>query len=167
MKYFVILSIALLCCACGSKKITETITEDDIVKAPAQPLIPGKIAMPRACIYKTNGNFNNNVTVGYDRANNTFISFPAPTDVNSDAEPLQLINGWLLSRRGNVNENTAFLKWTYSEYHGFDATPSIPELKEALIPDAFVTEFKLLDMTTSSAQADTAAVNEIIRELGI
>lgn len=121
-------------------------------------------AMPFAYIYKTNGDYNDNVTMRVDRATGQIISYPATTDVGRGSEPMVLTDGWLLDRRGGVGENTVFLKWTYPEYHALESTPSIDELRAAIIEGAHVTAIERLDMTTFDAQADTAAVNRLIRK---
>lgn len=138
----------------------------ETVQAPAQTPLGGKRAMPRAVIYRTNGDYNENVAVGYDRTTGTFITFPAPSDVSVASEPIRLIDGWLLDCRGGISENTAFLKWTYRQYHELKSTPSIEELRQAIIPDARVTRVETLDITNIAAQADTARVNRIIRDSG-
>lgn len=136
----------------------------EIVKAPAQTPLGGKRALPFAVIYRTNGNYDNHVIAQYDRATDTFISFPAPTDVAETSAPLQLVDGWLLDRRGGVSlTNTVFLRWTYAEYHRLEHVPTLNELRDAILPDAKVTAVQRLDMTTYEAQRDTAAVNALIR----
>ena len=119
--------------------------------------------MPFAFIYKTNGDWNANVTASYDSTSGQFISFPAPTDVSVSSEPIKLIDNWLLDIRGGISvENTVFLRWTYPQYSQLNQTPSIEELRAAILPGAKVTEVRRLNMTVFDAQRDTAAVNRII-----
>lgn len=161
--------IALFVTGCSSHKgISENAESNpplEIVKAPVSPRLNGVRAMPFAYIYKTNGNYDNNVCVGYDRQSETFISFPAPSDISTDSAPLKLVDGWLLDRQGGISTNTCFLKWTYQQYHELGSVPDIKTLREAIIPEAKVTEVVRLDMTSFAAQEDTAAVNKIIREM--
>lgn len=131
--------------------------------APSRPIAGGVRAMPFAYIYRTNGNYIDNVTISLNPDTGQPVSYPATTDVGEYSDPMVLADGWLLDRRGGVGLNTVFLKWTYSEYHDLPATPAISEILDSVIPGARVTEVRRLDMTTFAAQADTAAVNRIIR----
>ena len=159
-----ILAAVAVLTACGTpKSVADTATKADRhTEAPNRGR--GVRAMPFAYIYRTNGDYNYHVTVNTDQATGDIVSFPAITDVNIDTAPMVLNDGWLLDRRGGVGKGTAFLKWTYAEYRALPATPRIVELRAAIIPGAHVTEVHRLDMTTFAAQADTAAVNRIIRE---
>ena len=161
--FFICFSALLTFCFC-SCSTPRTSPLPDIIEAPAQPKLGGKRAMPFAYIYKTNGDYDNNVVVSYNRGDGTFISYPAPSDVSSDSSPLQLVDGWLLDRRGGVSDNTAFLRWTYGEYCRLDSTPTLEQLRAAILPDARIIAVQRLDMTTFDAQRDTAAVNKIILE---
>lgn len=138
------------------------------IAAPPQAILAGPVrAMPRAVIYRTNGNWNNNVTVNVDPATGQLISYPATTDVDAESAPLVLRDGWLLDRRGGVNPSTTrFLRYTYARYHGLAQTPSLQQILDSIIPEARVTQTMTLDMTTFKAQTDTAQVNRIISELG-
>ena len=169
--------LSSLAFSCTSSKNVEPVRTDsmdssvssagsdlEIVEAPSPAPIGGKkLAMPRAVIYKTNGNYNDNVKVVLNSRYNTLVYYPATTDVNSDASPMVLADGWLLDRQGGLSMNTAFLKWTYSQYHSLPQTPSPKELIENLLPDAKVTQMITLDMTNTAAQNDTAYVNQLIR----
>ena len=158
--------------SCNAPKHTEQISSNSFVttekqisnKADLDEQTIGAVrAKPFAFIYKTNGNYNDKVTAVYDKSRDMFLSFPDPTDVSPDFAPLELIDGWLLDRRGGVGENTVFLRWTYGEYSKLKSVPSIDELRKAIIPDAKVTEFVRLNMTSFEAQGDTARVNALIR----
>lgn len=135
-------------------------------EATAPKPIGGKVrAFPAAIIYKTNGDYNDHVTINIDRRTGEIISYPGIDDVAADACPIILKGGWLLDRRGGVNpETTAFLRWTYAGYHAFKATPTLAELRAAIIPEARVTVVERLSMTTFDAQTDTAAVNALIEK---
>ncbi len=158
---------------CGSARATAEAPTDQpepvtaTLQAPARPILGGRpiAAKPFAVIYKTNRDLDNHVTIGYDRATRTIISYPAPTDVDTLSAPMHLIDGWLLDRRGGIGDNTAFLRWTYGEYCAMKTVPTLSEIRAAIMPDARVTEVKRLDITTFEAQQDTAAVNAYIRTL--
>lgn len=172
VRIFPTLVIGLTCsiASCGSARNT---TEDALpeavpVSAPPRPMLGGPIvAKPYAVIYKTNSDLDSHVIIGYDRATGTIVSYPAPTDVDLNSEPLHLVDGWLLDRRGGIGANTAFLRWTYAEYMKFKTVPSLAEIRDAILPDARVTEFKRLDMTATEAQRDTTAVNNIIKSFTV
>lgn len=119
--------------------------------------------LPRAVIYRTNGDYDDRVTVTLDATRTTLMSYPAPTDVNADSAPLVVADGWLLDRRGGIGPNTAFLDWSYAEYAAFPSVPSPADIMAHVIADARVTATRALPITASEALADTAVVNEFIR----
>lgn len=119
-------------------------------------------AIPKAVIYRTNGDFNNLVPVTMTPSGKSLLSYPAPSDINGSQLPLQLIDGYLLDRRG-ISAYTAFTKFTYSEYSALPFTPSAKELKDAILPGAEVTEIVRLPITAMAAASDTALCNDYIR----
>lgn len=121
-------------------------------------------ALPKAVIYKTNRDVDNNVTVVLTPDHQNLVSFPAPSDVGAFSTPLHLADGWLLDRRGGIGPNTAFLTYTYSEYAALAETPSSDSIISMLMPEATVTEAYRLDMPLNDALADTAAVNRLIAQ---
>lgn len=147
---------------CGSKKETVKETPEIKFELGAQPVQSQPIqALPKAIVYKMMGDATaENVPVQVS-ASGEIISFPAPSDVRGQ-EPLPMADGYLLDRRG-IGPNSRFTKWTYAEYGALKQTPSISEIKAALIPGARPTNIHVLDMTPSQALSDTAAVNLIIR----
>ena len=104
-----------------------------------------------------NGDYADNVPVGTD-GNGRIISYPAPTDVSTASKPIQLAGGWWLDRRG-VGRHTVFTRFTYEEYAVLPHSPSVAQLREAIIPGARVTAVEELPWTLREAEADTAAVN--------
>ncbi len=128
----------------------------------AQPPRGTSAAMPKAVIYRTNGDYRLNVPITLDASRSSVVSYPAPTDISPDMEPLCLADGWLLDRRG-VSENTAFTTYTYSSYMTLPSAPSPQQLLESVIPSARVVSLKVLPITLSEAVADTTAVNTMIR----
>ncbi|WP_302984414.1 hypothetical protein [uncultured Muribaculum sp.] len=107
-----------------------------------QPVVIGtkkQMAYPKAVIYKTNGNFSNNVPITLSADSKKLISFPAPSDITEQTAPIKLSQGYWLDRRG-ISPNTAFTKFTYRQYAQLKSTPSASELKKAIIPGAIVTE---------------------------
>lgn len=144
---------------CSSSK-----TAPALVENPERPAVLGRAdTMPKAVIYRTSGDFRDNVpvTLGPD---GTLQSYPAPSDLTPGrSEPLSLADGFLLDRRG-VSLNSAFTRYTYAEYAALPQTPAPDQLLKAIIPGARVTEIYTLPMTPGEAAADTAAVNRIIRD---
>ena len=164
MKYLAILISIIFMTSCHARREVQPVPDDGGVHIPRPEIVRfpdnERNALPKATIYRTSGNYNNHVfiTLGTD---GTVISYPAPSDVTEESAPLELKGGWLLDRRG-ISKNAAFLRWTYAEYHALPSTPSIDQLKAAILPDARVTAIERLPMTANEAAADTAAVNQWI-----
>lgn len=118
--------------------------------------------LPKAKIYKTNGDYNNNVPITLSADGKRVISFPAPSDLSANSTPLQLADGFLLDRRG-ISPNSAFLTLTYNEYAALKQAPSPSELLKLVIPEAKVTEIILLPFTIGSADDKVADINKLIQ----
>lgn len=159
--YIVMILAALsLVVSCSSgKKIT-----DPAPQVVAQVVAPlgGKplSAMPKALIYKMNGDYAQFVPVNLDSSGDRLLSYPGPSDLSQNSEPLPIANGWYLDRRGGVGMNTAFLKYTYAQYMALPSAPSPAELMSDILPDARVTEVKALPITLSQALSDTEALKQ-------
>lgn len=139
---------------------TTILRMSDLPSASAMPghIRPGAQAtMPRARVYRMNGNYADNVPVGTD-GNGRIISYPAPSDVSAASRPMQLAGGWWLDRRG-VGQHTVFTRFTYEEYAVLPQSPSVAQFREAIIPGARVTAVEELPWTLREAEVDTAAVN--------
>lgn len=130
---------------------------DEAVKAE-----PAPAAIPRAVIYRTNGDYNDRVMVILDSSRTSLVSFPAPSDVTRSSSPLVMAGGWLLDRRGGIGYNSAFLDWTYADYSALPSAPSPSEIVAHIIPGARVTALEALPLTATEALADTALVNRLI-----
>lgn len=122
---------------------------------------PMRRALPMAVLYKTNGDYNDNIPVTLNAAGTTVVSYPAPTDITELSTPLPMADGYLLDRRG-VTPNTRFLRYTYAQYRALPSAPSPAQILESVIPGSRVTELKRLDITLQQALGDTAAVNAMI-----
>lgn len=155
-KLMIFVVVAMSLASCGTKKETPVEPEVQIVKAPERPLIGGKpMALPKAVIYKMNGNYADNVTIQVDAQGN-IVSYPAPQDVK-DMEPVALSDGWFLTRRG-VNQQTVFTRFTYADYAAMKTAPTLAELKAAIIPDAKISELKTLPILQSEALEDPSKI---------
>lgn len=119
--------------------------------------------VPQAVIYRTDGDYFDNVPVALDRRGGTvLVSYPAPGDITESSMPIRLAEGYLLDRRG-ITANSAFTRYTYAEYSAMSKAPSPADLLGAVIPGAFVTKIVSLPMTVREAVSDTASVNRMIR----
>jgi len=119
-------------------------------------------ALPKAVVYKMNGDYAAYVPVTVSPDGNTLTSFPAPTDIIDGSEPIALDRGYYLDRRG-VNQNTRFTRWTYAEYRALKQTPSPAQILGNLIPDARVVDIRRLPITLNQALKDTTKVNDMIK----
>lgn len=116
--------------------------------------------MPKAIIYKTSGDFRQNVPVQVN-ADGTLLSYPAPSDIPENAAPVQLESGWLLSPVG-VGPQTVFTTYTYDEYRSLSQPPAPEEILKAVIPGSRVTTTMEVPMTLGEALADPAAVDRYL-----
>ncbi len=106
------------------------------------------------------GDYSRNIPVQLGPDGN-IASFPAPSDVEGQ-QPIALANGWWLDCRG-VSASSVFTAYTYDEYAKLTSTPTLAQIKASIIPGARIKEIHILPMTPEQAEADTAAINTIIR----
>lgn len=118
--------------------------------------------MPKAIIYKTSGDYNNNVPISLNATRTEIISYPSPSDLTDSSTPVPLADGWLLDRRG-VSASTAFTTYTYADYAAMPAPPSTADLLRAVIPGARVTEIRRLPYPVGTA-TDISAINRLITD---
>ncbi len=88
------------------------------------------VASPPVIIYKTRNDYSKNVPVILSEDKSKIISFPAQSDLKKEGEfvyPSQLENGYLLDNRG-INQNAAFLRFTYEDYYNMDNIPDAARL---------------------------------------
>lgn len=119
--------------------------------------------IPKARIYKTNGDYAANVPVSLNSARTALVSYPAPTDL-VDCQPVALADGFLLDRRG-IGPNTAFTKWNYAEYTSLPAAPSPSEIMGSLIPGARITA--LYEMPFPITTPDAPSLCDSLIRLGL
>lgn len=159
-------AVALGVAACSSSKSStepaKAIPAPQVVSM--QPTGGNSVsALPKAVVYRTNGNFIHNVPVTLSADRKEIVSFPAPTDITEGSLPVELDNGYLLDRRG-VGPNTAFTTYTYKEYSELKTAPSLKELKEAIIGGAEVVELVVLPMTLTTALDEIPECNRLVKE---
>ncbi len=117
---------------------------------------------PKAIVYRTDGDYQSNVSITLSSDGGRVMSFPAPSDVSTEmSTPIVLHKGYLLARNG-VSRNTAFLDYTYDEYSKLHATPSPTELLKHILKRNAVTEAYVLPITQSEAVANPDKCNEFI-----
>lgn len=150
---------SLILCGCATKKEQQPAPE--LIQAPERVIGNGPVkAVPRAVVYRMAGDATAaNVPMQLD-ANGNIVSYPDPRDVRG-AEPIALGDGWLLDRRG-ISEQSVFTRYTYAQYSALAASPTLADLRDAIIPGARPVDIHRLDMTPSQAAADTAAVKAAI-----
>lgn len=161
--YFVMLMVsASVVASCSSHQASSSsaplTVKADVPVMGSRPLT----AMPKAVVYKMNGDYSSLVPVTLDASRSKIVSYPAPTDLSEQSTPLPLGNGWYLDRRGGIGPNTAFLKYTYPQYMSLPQAPSPSALLCDIVADARVTETKVLPMTLGQALADTASLHKYI-----
>lgn len=169
MKLIAILPAALLLSAGCRSERTATETVDSAPDVAAVEFRGGNMRggspaemLPRAVVYRTNGDYNDHVAVTLDATRTSLVSYPDPADVSDASSPVAVADGWLLDRRGGIGLNSAFLDWTYSEYSRLPVAPSPAEIMARIITDARVTAVEALPIPATEAIADPAAVDSLL-----
>lgn len=119
--------------------------------------------LPDATAFRMTGDYENNVAITLNR-NGEIIYFPAPSDITADSEPIELGKGWWLNRQG-LGPNSVFTSYTFAEYASLPETPSVEQLKKAIIPGAKVTEFIELPVKAGEAVMNLDYVKEYVKNL--
>lgn len=120
------------------------------------------MAMPKAVIYRTNGDYNDNVPVTVNEQRTALMSFPAPSDITSHSMPVELGDGWLFDRRGGAGVNTVFLSYTYEQYAALKSTPSSSQLFAKVIPGSAVIQCVVTPVSFNDALADPEILKQYI-----
>lgn len=92
------------------------------------------ITGPAAVIYKTRKDYRHHVPVILSDDKTRIVSFPAPSDLRRGGTytmPTPLHKGYLLDNRG-INQNVAFLKWTYEAYSALKQPPPMDKLYRSI-----------------------------------
>lgn len=144
--------------ASNVKNVTETVK----TPIPTTVLPTGqKNFIPSATAFRMTGDYSDNVaiTIGPD-GNLTY--FPAPSDITADSKPVNLGDGWWLNRQG-LSSGSVFTKYTFAEYAALDRVPTPEQLKNAVIPGAFVTQMVQLPFKTGEASQNIEAIKEYLK----
>lgn len=119
--------------------------------------------IPYVRIYRTSGDFADNVPVGLSGDRSYLVSFPSVKDVLPESTPIPLADGYLLDRRG-IRPTTAFTTYTYAQYAALEKTPQPAKLLSSVIPGSRVTEIVEMPFHVGTdLAADTAKCNRLIR----
>ncbi|MCF8235547.1 MAG: hypothetical protein K9G67_11700 [Bacteroidales bacterium] len=118
---FALMLTSLSYCKSGDTKKTRS--DKLAVETPAT-------AAPDVIIYKTKKDYSKNVPIILSENKDEILVYPAPGDLyykGDLAYPTPLENGYLMDNRG-INENVAFLDYTYEEYSKMKKTPRREDL---------------------------------------
>ena len=138
MKKQVLFLIVLIVLSCTSTKKTpkkEPAGEPKKELAKEDDFKPKFFAGPSTLVYRTKKDYNNLVPVNLNNEKTEIYSYPHPKDVKTEKgyqTPTVLNGGYLLDNRG-INENVAFLKYTYEEYAQLKTLPSKKELFASIV----------------------------------
>ncbi len=145
MRYFILSLVLVLCnCTCPNKMQNSTIT-------------PSYHDEAHVVVYKTRGNYINNVPITLSEDRKSVLSYPDPSDLkvgNEFTMPTPLKDGYLLDRRG-VSRNSVFLKLNYTEYANLKKAPSRDELFSIIMDETPFIE--LIDCGDRSAYKNLLA----------
>lgn len=125
-KIFLIFFLASLIISCSNSKVNKSGQSEPKEE---QATVTSK-AGPKAIIYKTTADYASNVPVTLSEDKSEITAYPGIKDIfykGKLAYPTKLNNGYLLDNRG-INQNVAFLNYTYDQYSQLEATPTTDEL---------------------------------------
>jgi len=117
-----------------------------------------------AIIYKTTHNYNLLVPVIMNEDRTRIISYPDPSNIYYQGKlsvPAQLANGYLLDNRG-INENVAFLSFTYQEYSKLKEAPPMSILLSRIV-DKYPLKALVYCGERAQYQQDVKKLNKLIQ----
>lgn len=126
---------AVMLASCAAKRPAAQEAAETIANTGSQR------ALRHAIIYRMAGDYADLVPVTLDSTGTCLVSYPDPVDVRPSSRPEPLIDGWYLDHRG-VGLHTAFLSYTYDEYHALPAVPSQDELMAHILVRRGVSEVR-------------------------
>lgn len=136
--------------ACSTKK--QGVASDTTPTIEVRQSIKGGqdvMAMPRATVFKMNGDYADKVAVTLN-PDGTLAYYPAPTDITKNSSPYPLGDGWYLNRQG-IGQNSVFTSYTFDDYRKLKQAPSHEEIIASIIPGSGVTDFRELPILASDA----------------
>ena len=128
----------LMLSGCSHKTTTDVVTAPTIqstatkepterVRRDSKPVM----ALRSVFVYKMSGDYADLVPVTLD-GNGKIVSYPDPMDITESSRPVALGDGWYLDRRG-ITTTSAFLDYTYAQYHALEHVPSIETLQAHIV----------------------------------
>lgn len=133
-----ILLLAIIVISCSNTKVSQKKQSELKEESTTQKTKTG----PRAIIYKTKADYFNYVPVTLTDDKSAITSFPGIKDIYYKGElayPTKLNNDFLLDNRG-IDNNVAFLKYTYEQYAALKETPTSEDLFNNILEDDPITE---------------------------
>lgn len=153
---------SLLGTSCATRK------NDKNSETMTQELKPSGMPSPPAIVYKTKGDYDHLVPVILSGDKLKVVSFPAQSDIKINDKfpyPDKLEDGYLLDNRG-INQNAAFLKFTYEDYYNMDNIPTAERLINYILDnDPFVEIYEVGRL--SSFKDPVNEINQIIKNGGL
>jgi len=148
---FSISAMMITSAACSRKNTSDAGTEIGDAAVPVVQLTGSSplAMMPKATAFKMTGNYSDKVAITLN-PDGSILYYPAPSDISENSRPISLGNGWWLNRQG-IAPTSVFTKFTFDEYSRLPKTPSVEELKAAVIPGARVSQWEVLPYTASEA----------------
>jgi hypothetical protein len=103
------------------------------------------VRSPRVFIYKLkDAGLYDHVPVIMSQERTVITSYPAPTDLSTAAGlrlPTRLEDDYLLDNKG-INQNVAFLDYTYDEYSKLHQAPTMEELMTHIVDKSPLSEWR-------------------------
>lgn len=151
----------------GGADRSGTITSEQRIGQGAQlltgtPPAAASAPAPKAMAYLLPGPYGQNVAVTLTPDGKGLLSYPAPTDITPATAPVELANGWWLSR-GGLSSASVFTTYTRDEYAALPSAPTPEQLLASLIPGSSPTATLAFDRPLPDLLADTAWVNAQLR----
>lgn len=116
--------------------------------------------IPNATVFRMSGDYADKVAVTLDAEGN-LLYYPAPSDLTRFSAPYPLGGGWYLNRQG-IGPSSVFTSYTFEEYSRLDRAPSPQQIKAAVIPGAFVTDFEEIPVLHSTAVQNPGVCKEFL-----
>jgi len=135
---FLIIFLSTNFISCSNSKVNKSKQSDSTNE---EVMVKSK-AGPKVIIYKTKADYYYNVPVVLSKDKEEIVSYPGIKDIYYKGElayPTKLNDNFLLDNRG-IDENVAFLKYTYEQYRQLDKTPTIDELFANILDNDPITE---------------------------
>jgi hypothetical protein len=142
IKMKTILLITIVCLFASCKSIKNKDVEQNTDMTEKNEILPEYKAGPQTVVYKTKNDYYYNVPVNLNDDKTEIVFYPTPSDVFYNGKlsyPYKLADDYLLDNRG-INENVAFLEYTYEEYIKLRQVPDIDSLFTKIIDDNPLTE---------------------------